>query len=325
MKLFTSIRPPATPDELAYLQQCLGSWRAAGFEPIAVNGSKEIEALRSFDLRIEFMPLAACGKPRIGAILGAIRSRSPGVRFAGLINSDCRIVGYPGLLGYLEARLDRTAVVAWRIDVDPNLAMTAQRGGFDAFFFDIAFLPRDDAGFSIGELWWDHWFPLACEMNGARLETLAVPLLLHKDHPGSTRGFVESGLKFWAELQAWHRRGDMPESLLARLPAIDRTPTYDEICQLTRATPRWLFECRPQQFPLMEANEIESVLRLCCTAFLSHGQAETLRAEVQALRNSTSWRITGPLRQLVMTTHKLRQLCHRAVSCSNVGVLHDES
>jgi hypothetical protein len=305
MKLFTSIRPPSTRDELTYLQQCITSWRAAGFQPISINGPKEIKALQVLDLRIELMPMAADGKPRIDAILEGIRKT--GVRFAGLINSDCRIVSYSGLLGHLEARLDRAAVVGWRIDVDSGLRLTSQRGGFDAFFFDTEILPEEDRGFTIGELWWDHWFPLACEMRGARIETIAAPLLLHKDHPGSTRGFIDSGLKLWSALQAWHRRGDMPESLLARLPAIDRTPTYDELCQLTRITPRWLLDYRPQRFPLMDRSAIDTVLRLCGTAFLSYGQAETLRAEVEMLRNSTSWRITQPLRHVAMTVRKFRQ------------------
>lgn len=64
--LFASIKPPSTADELAYLHTCVLSWRTAGFAPVAVNGPREIEALRGLDLPIEFAALEADGKPRIG-------------------------------------------------------------------------------------------------------------------------------------------------------------------------------------------------------------------------------------------------------------------
>src|SRR5215467_9721453 len=129
--LFTSIKPPATADELSYLRDCLNSWRAAGFDAVAVNGPAEIQALRSFDLPVEFAVTATDGKPRIGTILSAIRAR--GSRLAGIINSDCRIIGYPNAAAGLQAGLERTAVLAWRIDVGPDLRPTTMRGGFDAY------------------------------------------------------------------------------------------------------------------------------------------------------------------------------------------------
>jgi hypothetical protein len=89
--LFTSIRPPKDAAETDLLRSCL----AAGFQPAAVNGPAETEALRSLDLPIEFSAMPSDGKPRIGTILSAIRAR--GERFAGIINSDCKIVGYPNL------------------------------------------------------------------------------------------------------------------------------------------------------------------------------------------------------------------------------------
>src|SRR5260370_20608016 len=105
-KLFTSIKPPMNASELAYLHDCLNSWCAAGFDPVAVNGPKETETLRELGLEIEFASLRTDGKPRIGAIFSAIRES--GARFAGIINSDCKIVRYPDLAANLKAALDRT-------------------------------------------------------------------------------------------------------------------------------------------------------------------------------------------------------------------------
>jgi hypothetical protein len=37
--------PPANPDELAYLRNCLNSWRGASFKLVPVNGPHEIYAV----------------------------------------------------------------------------------------------------------------------------------------------------------------------------------------------------------------------------------------------------------------------------------------
>src|ERR1700739_93416 len=116
--LFTSIKPPATADGLSYLRDCFGSWRAAGFDAVAVNGPGEIRALRGLDLPVEFALLPTDGKPRIGALLSAIQQT--GERFAGIINSDCKILGYPGLAAAIREQLDRTCILAWRVDVGDN-------------------------------------------------------------------------------------------------------------------------------------------------------------------------------------------------------------
>ncbi len=103
--LFTSIRPPADTKAASYLRDCLRSWRAAGFDAVAVNGPAETEALRDLELPIEFAVTSTDGKPGIGAILSAIRARR--CRFAGIINSDCRSAR--GRLAYLDDMLARIA------------------------------------------------------------------------------------------------------------------------------------------------------------------------------------------------------------------------
>jgi hypothetical protein len=300
--LFTSIRPPADAAATSYLRDCLNSWRMAGFDTVAVNGAAETEALRCLDLGIEFAVTATDGKPRIGAILSAIRARR--CRFAGIINSDCRIIGYSNLAANLQAGLDRTAVLAWRIDLGPDLKPTTMRGGFDAYFFDTEMMPRDDCGFSIGDPWWDYWFPLACEMSGARLETLAVPLLTHKAHPAnwSEQSFIRGAYRFWVAFQSWHRASALPKSLLAQIPTglrLDRTPSaYQLQCLFGTTIPAWLHDSRPQTIAIMgpEAAEIETALRFGGRAMLK----ASCEAELAEIRNSTCWRMTAPLRAAVV-------------------------
>jgi hypothetical protein len=314
--LFTSIKPPTNAGELAYLSDCLDSWRAAGFHPIAVNGPRETETLRKLDLGIEFTRLPSDGRPRIGAIFSAIREN--GARFAGIINSDCRIVRYPNLADKLKAGVNLALVLAWRIDLDADLKpTTTQRGGFDAFFFDRNIVPRDDGGFSIAEPWWDHWFPLACAMNGARLETLTVPLLTHKNHPEkwSEQDFIRAGHRFWGTLQRWHQRGDMPKSLSAKMPAelqfSSNTLSIEQLGHLTGVAPTWLFRCRPQSIAVMEpeARELETLLRFGGHFLyeLARTQAELARtqAALGEICNSRSWRMTAPLRRGVVALHEI--------------------
>jgi hypothetical protein len=315
--LFTSIKPPTGGVEFVYLRECLNSWRAAGFDAISVNGPAETERLRALDLPLVFHTAVADGKPRIGAILSAVRES--GARFAGIINGDCKVVNYPGLVANLEAQMDRTVVLAWRVDLGPDLNPTTQRGGFDAFLFDSEVIPRDDCGFSISEPWWDHWFPIACEMSGARLETLAVPLLTHMAHPErwSDETFFRAGHCFWRELQSWHRRGGMPESFRSKIPAdlrLDHVPSNHQLSDLAATTPAWLNQHRPQTISLMgpQASDVEMMLRfgsrrIVETEDISGLRAEIagLQAQIASLRNSASWRLTAPLRRAAVAVRAI--------------------
>jgi hypothetical protein len=302
--LFTSIRRPADAEAASYLRDCLHSWRMAGFDTVAVNGPAEIEALRGLDLPIEFAVTATDGKPRIGTILSAIQAR--GCRFAGIINSDCRVLRYPDLADNLKAGLERSAILAWRLDVSDDAKPAPMRFGFDAYFFDIEVAPRDDAGFSIGEPWWDLWFPLACELSGARVETLAVPALTHKIHPANwhERNWFLGGQRFWAAFQTGRRYDAIPKSLRARIPADwwkQDTLSPTRLGELSLLIPAWLHDCRPQTTSIlgMAGADVENILRLGVRAMLAESHAASLAEELADLRNSTFWRLTAPLRTAV--------------------------
>jgi hypothetical protein len=326
-QLFTSIRPPTNADEFVHVRDSINSWRAAGFDAVAVAGPKDAEALRQFDLEIELAPLRADGKPRIGAILSAIRQS--GARFAGIINSDCKIIKYPNLALNLRAGLDGTVALASPIELSSYFTPEKQLRGFDAHFFDTSIMPPDDCGFSMGEPWWDYWFPIACEMNGARLETLTVPLLTRKDHPDycSEHNFLNAGYRFWGLLQSWHQRGDMPKSLLEKIPTglqFGFTPSKEQIGRLISVPPTWLFNCRPQTMAVMGPGtaEIEAMLRLRGRSIFNemhnqareeefaHAAAELAQAaaELAEMRNSTCWRMTAPLRKAVFVARRIADI-----------------
>jgi hypothetical protein len=301
--LFTSIRPPADGEAIAYLKDCLNSWRAAGFEPVAVNGPMEAEALQQLDLSIEFAIMPADRKPRIGDFLTAIRERA--CRFAGIINSDCRIVGHPGLAGNLYRQLDGRAVLAWRLDVG-NIKPSGVRYGFDAFFFDTGIMPADDAGFSIGDVWWDYWFPLACEMQGARIETLAFPLLTHQVHPlnWKTRKWDDGAHRFWTSLKSWRAATPAARSVFKEIPrawwSSERLNAH-QVGVLSLTVPLWFHKERPQTIAVMPAEmaEMEAMFHLC-------GQALLETSELTLVRNMLR-RWVRPLRMAAAMFRRARQ------------------
>src|SRR5258707_4626180 len=303
LQLFTSIRPPADAEAVTYLRDCLNSWRAAGFEAVAVNGPLEAEALRKLDLPIEFSVMAADRKPRIGALLSAIRDRSG--RFAGVINSDCRIVGYPGLAANLQRSLERRALLAWRLDVGDGKPSAVQRG-FDAYFFDTEIMPEDDAGFSIGDSWWDYWFPLACEMRGARIETLALPLLTHKVHPlnWKTRKWDDGAQRFWTALTSWRPAAPARRSLFAETADAwwkRERLTVHQVGVLSLTVPLWFHRERPQTIAVLPSDmaETETMFRLGSQALLEASEFTIMK---NMLRRSV-----GPLRIAEATFRRVRQ------------------
>jgi hypothetical protein len=214
-------------------------------------------------------------------------------------------------------------VVAWRIDVGPDLKPTTMRGGFDAYFFDTEVMPRDDCGFSIGDPWWDYWFPLACEIGGARVETLSIPLLMHKAHPPnwSEQSLIRSSNRFWAAFQNWHRAGAVPKSLLAQIPTglrLDRTPSLDQRERLFGIIiPAWLHDRRPQTIAIMapEAAEIERVLRFGGRAMVEASREAELLELLAAVRRLRIWLYKYPRLQYIVR-HLRAALSHALLRLS---------
>lgn len=296
--LFTSIKPPSDKSEVAYLRRCLRSWRGAGFAPIAVNGPSEIKKMSALDLPVEFAEITTDGKPRIGAILDVIRRcETP---FAGIINADCAInddcILDNGQFDYtLPYVLTGRLMQAWRTDIDGERTMACPFG-FDAFFFDTKILPSDDCGFHIGEACWDYWFPMACEANGAKVETLDMPLLTHRVHPQqwTWQEWEDNTRRLWA----WAgKQGD---------------PSLTDLHEFTVSI--WTeYHVRPPTIQITAKPHIEAMLNSLGRAALAAMAPEQLnpeiaklrdenahlRAEIAALRKSASWRMTWPLRTTV--------------------------
>lgn len=280
--LFTSFKRPA--DDRT--QSCMSSWKKAGFDIVTVDGP-------------------GGSKPRIGTILSAIRESGAGC--AGIINADCKITGYPGLADNLSG-LKEIVIPVSRVDIDADGSNPQMPLGWDAFFFDTTILPKDDLDFSIGDPWWDIWFPLACAMQGAQIEMLAAPLLTHCRHPQnwSWIRYVEAGNRFNSELRKWCRRCDTlcPESI--RGAVLDDWNIHwlgrEQLDNLNILINRILQERQSRTVSILPPDmaDVEAMLRLGWVAMSDAAALARIKLELAAIRNSTSWRITAPLR-LTMT------------------------
>jgi hypothetical protein len=322
--LFTSISPRLGCDELEYHKCCIASWRSAGFEVATVNGYSEVAQIAALQLDVQILSAAQKGKPLVRDILSCIAAKN--CRYAGIINADCALLPYPGLSDHLKGSLEGMLVLAERVDVDSRSMPQADScGGFDAFFFDTTTLPSDfDDNFQIGVPWWDYWFPMAVVAEGGQIANLATPLLTHRIHDhgwiGTERERV--GHAFWHFLKEW--RSSNPDSFPPLGHDVDKlwaeeTLTIQQLGVVGSACFQWL---RTRQLendhrflpPRMEP--IETLLRSMRITLKRSAEAEaevahlrteleyytveaiSLRAKLTGVEQSTSWRITKPLRQI---------------------------
>ena len=165
-----------------YQRQCAESWRAAGFEIVSINSEAEVDAVRALDLPIEIMEGSA-ERPRLWEILRV--ANEAGTDLCAIVNADCKFIEYGNIANKLKPFCESTLMVSERIDVEGEAyaPVPGNCAGFDAFFFD----PRIARGitqtdFSLGDPWWDYWFPCALAARGFGVQRIATPLVLHLAH-----------------------------------------------------------------------------------------------------------------------------------------------
>src|SRR6202166_5256838 len=187
--LFTSLPPSTTrivdghDYGIAYQRACIASWIAAGFDVISLNPESEIAELRKYDYPINYL-VSPNPRPRIFEFLKeAFRSPSD---LIGIINADCLLLSYPAFVQGIVSGAKDGLVMVERVNIDPNnLLPTGQTClGFDAFFFNKTHASRltIDPDLSVGQPWWDYWFPMEFAVSGVKLLRPQSPLIFHLDH-----------------------------------------------------------------------------------------------------------------------------------------------
>src|SRR5712664_768432 len=167
----------------AYQRACIDSWIAAGFDVVSLNSESEIAQLRKYDFPIRYL-VSPNPRPQIVEFLTEA-CRCP-TELIGIINADCLLLSYPAFVqGILSGARDGLVIVE-RVNIDPgSMLPTGQTClGFDAFFFNKADAARVmiDPDLSIGQPWWDYWFPMEFAISGIKLLRPQSPLIFHLDH-----------------------------------------------------------------------------------------------------------------------------------------------
>jgi hypothetical protein len=322
--LLTSVPPHLSGEALVRQRDIIASWHAAGFKPVSVNGPGEIVRLAALGLDIESEPTSEDGKPFIGDILAVIRKR--GCARAGIVNADCKVLGYPDLSVKLAAALENSVLYAERVDVtNDRLPTLGECNGFDAFFFDVGVLGGiNDAHFRLGETWWDYWFPLQLAANGAMLGNIDVPLICHRRHQArwNEEQWVRHARHMCTALKAWTEQNTLL-SFLSSLDGIQhfKKPDVSQLSTMGAACFAWLRTRRlPRKVAFLsdEMASIEALLRDAYRSFASgndvvtiKGELAAVKAELSTFKASTSWRVTAPLRQFATL---IGQNAHRSIS-----------
>jgi hypothetical protein len=209
--LFTSL-PPRTSRlvgdrdfGLAYQRACIDSWIAAGFDVASLNPENEIAELRKFDLPVDYL-ISPNPRPKIMEYL--TEARRSQTDLMGIINADCLLLNYRGFVQSILSGARDGLVMVERVNIDPNsLLPTGQTClGFDAFFFNKAHACQVsiDPDLSVGQPWWDYWFPTEFAVSGIKLIRPQWPLIVHLDHEQgwSQARWLEYGRKFITHFSA---------------------------------------------------------------------------------------------------------------------------
>jgi hypothetical protein len=209
--LFTSLPPRTTrmvgrhDFGLAYQRACIDSWIAAGFDVVSLNPENEIAELRKFDFPVDYL-ISPNSRPKILEYL--TEARRSQTELMGIINADCLLLNYPGFVQSILSGARDGLVMVERVNIDPNsLLPTGQTClGFDAFFFNKADACQVtiDPDLSVGQPWWDYWFPMEFAVSGIKLVRPQWPLIIHLDHEQgwSQTRWLEYGRKFITHFSA---------------------------------------------------------------------------------------------------------------------------
>jgi hypothetical protein len=186
--LFTSIPPRITRISPAgsergpqYQEQCISSWKLAGFSVFSLNSRRE--TLPTLDQEVSFIRIpgdsaAVTGKPLIFIrdLFSAIRAVTTS-SWCVIVNSDI-LLSEQNIHAERLQRISRGSFVAEpRFDIpsidEPSRGQYSQTG-FDLFAFNI----EDFQGEGFGNLvfgmpWWDHYVPLVARFK--RLKRIRLP------------------------------------------------------------------------------------------------------------------------------------------------------
>lgn len=199
----------------SYLQQCVDSWFAAGFQPISVNAQRELkgglvlpQTVHSVSTREDARKVVGRPLVMMHDILRAGCGATTSV-FC-IANADVTLEPSAQLLAQLRALPPGRALIARRLDIKTphSRAGLVYPSGFDFVALhatDAARVP--DFGMVFGAPWWDHWLPAALALMDVEVQVVHEPFVFHLWH-GDRR-----------DEEPWYRLGERYAAQMAQLAA----------------------------------------------------------------------------------------------------------
>ena len=185
--LITSIAPET---RIKVQSAAIQSWQDYGFTIVSLNTREEIEKLvgEFSDIKFVSQPRDGrniTGKPviYINDIINYLKETS--YRLCGIVNSDIYFAPDYQLKDHIEVTATNCMLASPRTDVSCFSKVNGKLDpfGFDAFFFDRAFLPIwDQTQFCLGMPFWDHWFALKPILNSRRVKKFISTGIRHIPH-----------------------------------------------------------------------------------------------------------------------------------------------
>jgi hypothetical protein len=301
--ILTSI-PPRT--DAGRQKLILDSWRQNGFTPISVNPMSEAAQVSALGLGIGIEVVSSDGKPLIADILNVAQRLS--LPWAGIVNADCSMLCAPDLAARMRAGIEGKMVHLQRIEtVDGRMLLREHCYGFDGFFFDTNVTRSvSDDFFRIGECWWDYWLPVKIAANGGKIAILGQPLLLHETHENrwSIEAWRANGEVFWRELRRLSDRVELPQNLRKYLT--EHPKMGDHAQEISVAVYKWLRGIKQCDVPSILPEGFDELLPLLQIERPVQESENPLKQQLDSVLNSTSWKITAPLRRIAEKAKRLR-------------------
>jgi hypothetical protein len=314
-----TIATTIAPTNIDVQQKAVASWLKLGFHVISVNSAAEVDLLKDSFPGVTFVTAArdasaVAGKPFIyfDDILKALEAG--GSRICGIVNSDICLEADDNFPAFIAGHACNDLVFGSRMDIENPGATEGDEYavGFDFFFFDrslIGLFPPSD--FCLGIPWWDYWAPLIPVIMGVPVKQLITPVAYHLKHPANWQPqfFETYGRKILHYLKVSGGLPYVDRELVGRITLADSqdgmTSFAEYVCEYIKRKSEPVFYAQPgsvERMAIISRGQYTAMqkklsdLAECNKQLRVNG--DNLAAQLEAMKNSRSWRLTKPLRWL---------------------------
>ncbi len=312
----TSIIPRNFPLQ----RSAMDSWLSLGFRVISLNSAEEAEVItRNFpDIPVKIVTrtaVATSGRPFVffDDVCSALSGECSEV--CGIVNSDIFLKADSGFVNFVAETVGDGFLFGSRIDVDSMENLDGEKFiyGFDFFFFNrriVECFPL--SGFCLGVPWWDYWAPFVPLARGVQCRELLSPVAFHVRHETNWSGdlFCDYGMMYARQVLDFIKDTDVVCNITdSSSPAELTVFSFDILQYILKNSGKVVYPSKNEGDGLIEVGRSQylamreqaithhrRVWELNEQIRLAGSLSDPCSSEIDRLRSSLSWRITGPLR-----------------------------